>query len=107
MRNCNLSWSPCDPACSAEQNAAPAKTWSTFSYDALISAAILEKMKVQHVSTRGEAPALGFADALLAGLARDGGLYMPQTWPDLGPGRDRGFCRHGPMRTSPRRCSGR
>jgi threonine synthase len=38
---------------------------------------------VQHVSTRGEAPALGFADALLAGLARDGGLYMPQTWPGL------------------------
>ena len=36
-----------------------------------------------HVSTRGEAPALGFADALLAGLARDGGLYMPQAWPTL------------------------
>ena len=31
-----------------------------------------------HVSTRGEAPALGFADALLAGLARDGGLYLPR-----------------------------
>ncbi len=36
-----------------------------------------------HVSTRGEAPALGFADALLAGLARDGGLYVPQSWPAL------------------------
>ncbi len=36
-----------------------------------------------HVSTRGEAPALGFADALLTGLARDGGLYMPQSWPTL------------------------
>lgn len=36
-----------------------------------------------HVSTRGEAPALGFADALLAGLARDGGLYVPQRWPTL------------------------
>ena len=36
-----------------------------------------------HVSTRGEAPAIGFADALLAGLARDGGLYVPQRWPVL------------------------
>ena len=36
-----------------------------------------------HISTRGEAPALGFTDALLAGLARDGGLYMPETWPAL------------------------
>jgi len=36
-----------------------------------------------HVSTRGEAPALGFTDALLTGLARDGGLYMPQSWPTL------------------------
>jgi threonine synthase len=32
-------------------------------------------------STRGEAPQLGFADVLLAGLARDGGLYLPDTWP--------------------------
>ncbi len=37
-----------------------------------------------YVSTRGEAPPLGFCDALLAGLARDGGLYLPQTWPQLG-----------------------
>ncbi|MBZ6076010.1 threonine synthase [Microvirga puerhi] len=36
-----------------------------------------------HVSTRGEAPVLGFADALLAGLARDGGLYVPKSWPSL------------------------
>lgn len=36
-----------------------------------------------HVSTRGEAPALGFSDALLAGLARDGGLYMPREWPAM------------------------
>jgi threonine synthase len=39
---------------------------------------------VLHVSTRGEAPLLGFADALLAGLARDGGLYVPESWPRLG-----------------------
>jgi threonine synthase len=40
---------------------------------------------VLHVSTRGEAPALGFSDALLAGLARDGGLYLPEAWPSLQP----------------------
>ena len=35
------------------------------------------------VSTRGEAPGVGFSQALLAGLAPDGGLYVPQHWPDL------------------------
>jgi threonine synthase len=38
---------------------------------------------VQYVSTRGAAPVLGFEDVLLAGLARDGGLYVPQTWPQF------------------------
>jgi len=38
---------------------------------------------VQYVSTRGEAPALGFADAMLAGLASDGGLYVPEAWPRI------------------------
>jgi threonine synthase len=37
------------------------------------------------VSTRGEAPALPFEGALLAGLARDGGLTMPEVWPRLAP----------------------
>lgn len=36
-----------------------------------------------YVSTRGEAPALGFRDAVLAGLAPDGGLYVPEKWPQL------------------------
>ena len=36
---------------------------------------------MKYVSTRGEAPVLGFSDAVLAGLARDGGLYVPQDWP--------------------------
>ncbi|HSX75741.1 MAG TPA: threonine synthase [Shinella sp.] len=36
---------------------------------------------MDYVSTRGEAPSLGFSDALLAGLARDGGLYVPREWP--------------------------
>lgn len=36
---------------------------------------------MRYVSTRGRAPELGFCDALLAGLAVDGGLYVPQEWP--------------------------
>ena len=38
---------------------------------------------MQYVSTRGTAPQIGFCDVLLAGLARDGGLYVPQSWPKL------------------------
>jgi threonine synthase len=38
---------------------------------------------MRYISTRGEAPALGFCDTLMAGLARDGGLYLPQEWPQL------------------------
>ncbi len=38
---------------------------------------------MKYVSTRGSAPILGFDDVVLAGLARDGGLYVPQFWPRL------------------------
>jgi threonine synthase len=38
---------------------------------------------MRYISTRGQAPALGFQDATLAGLASDGGLYVPQAWPTL------------------------
>ncbi len=38
---------------------------------------------MQFISTRGQAPVLGFSDAVLAGLASDGGLYVPQSWPQL------------------------
>ena len=38
---------------------------------------------MKYVSTRGRAPALGFCDAVLAGLASDGGLYLPETWPQV------------------------
>jgi threonine synthase len=40
-------------------------------------------MSVRYVSTRGTAPELGFAEVLLAGLATDGGLYVPDHWPAL------------------------
>ncbi len=38
---------------------------------------------MRYISTRGEAPPVSFTDALLIGLARDGGLYVPETWPTL------------------------
>ena len=38
---------------------------------------------MRFVSTRGDATELGFADVLLAGLADDGGLYVPTAWPSL------------------------
>ena len=40
---------------------------------------------MRYISTRGEAPVLAFSDALLAGLARDGGLYVPEVFPALAP----------------------
>jgi threonine synthase len=38
---------------------------------------------MHYVSTRGAAPALGFREVTLAGLANDGGLYLPEAWPTL------------------------
>ncbi|APL94887.1 threonine synthase [Sphingobium indicum] len=38
---------------------------------------------MHYVSTRGSAPALGFEDVTLAGLASDGGLYVPESWPSF------------------------
>jgi threonine synthase len=40
---------------------------------------------LKFISTRGEAPALSFEGALLAALAPDGGLFMPEAWPRLAP----------------------
>ena len=41
---------------------------------------------MKFISTRGEAPALSFEGALLAALAPDGGLFMPEAWPRLEAG---------------------
>jgi len=38
---------------------------------------------VRYISTRGDAPILEFDEVLLAGLAADGGLYVPETWPQF------------------------
>ncbi len=40
---------------------------------------------MRYISTRGQAPVRDFAGVLLAGLAEDGGLYVPETWPRLSP----------------------
>ena len=45
----------------------------------------------RYISTRGEAPELGFCDVMLTGLARDGGLYVPVTWPQLSAEAIAGF----------------
>lgn len=46
---------------------------------------------MRYISTRGAAPALAFDDVLLAGLARDGGLYVPEEWPLLSASDLRGL----------------
>ncbi len=38
---------------------------------------------MQYVSTRGTAPDLSFTEALVTGLANDGGLYVPAEWPQF------------------------
>lgn len=45
----------------------------------------------RYISTRGEAPVLGFCDVMLTGLARDGGLYVPEVWPQLSQAQIAGF----------------
>ena len=46
---------------------------------------------MRYVSTRGEAPPVAFDEALLAGLAPDGGLYTPEAWPQLSREEIAGF----------------
>jgi threonine synthase len=41
---------------------------------------------MRYISTRGTAPVLSFGEAMMTGLARDGGLYVPETVPVLGHG---------------------
>ncbi len=46
---------------------------------------------MRYVSTRGQAAPLGFMDALFAGLASDGGLFVPEIWPSLTAAEIAGF----------------
>ena len=36
---------------------------------------------MRYISTRGDAPVVEFEEVMLTGLARDGGLYLPEHWP--------------------------
>ena len=38
---------------------------------------------IKYISTRGNAPKLSFKDVIFEGLASDGGLYIPESWPSL------------------------
>ena len=38
---------------------------------------------MKFLSTRGQTPPLGFSDAVATGLAPDGGLFLPESLPDL------------------------
>jgi threonine synthase len=40
---------------------------------------------MRYISTRGQAPVRDFTGVLLAGLAEDGGLYVPEAWPRFAP----------------------
>ncbi len=40
---------------------------------------------MKFISTRGEAEPVGFVDACLSGLAPDGGLFVPESWPGIRP----------------------
>ena len=46
---------------------------------------------MRYISTRGEAAPLDFVEVMLAGLARDGGLYVPDSWPRLSAEEIAGF----------------
>ena len=50
-----------------------------------------EDAPLRHVSTRGEAPPLGFVEVMLVGLAHDGGLYVPEAWPRFDASTIAGF----------------
>ena len=69
----------------------------------LVSARTRKDSLVRYVSTRGEAPPLGFIDVTLAGLARDGGLYVPEILAALVAADHRRVSPAGPMPRSPSR----
>ena len=57
---------------------------------------------MKYLSTRGEAPEIGFEDAMLAGLSPDGGLYLPKHWPQISVDRVRRPCAAVPIQRSPK-----
>lgn len=47
----------------------------------------------RYISTRGQTPPQSFADVLLAGLAPDGGLFLPEVWPQIEAEEIAGFAK--------------
>jgi threonine synthase len=70
---------------------ARAPGWPWYSTPQLVAQKPDQDRIVRYISTRGEAPSLGFVDVTLAGLARDGGLYVPESWPRLARDTIAGF----------------
>ena len=52
-------------------------------YNAMLTIVFEALTQVNYVSTRGQAPSLSFSDVVTTGLASDGGLYVPETWPQV------------------------
>lgn len=46
---------------------------------------------MKFISTRANAPVLDFEDVIITGLASDGGLYVPENWPQISPDKIRLF----------------
>ncbi|TDI61574.1 MAG: threonine synthase, partial [Alphaproteobacteria bacterium] len=62
-------------------------TWFIFGAIALVIFLLSHRITpMKYISTRGRAEALNFEEVVLAGLARDGGLYVPQSWPQIASG---------------------
>ncbi len=59
---------------------------------------------MDYVSTRGAAPTLDFEGVTLAGLAADGGLYVPAHWPQLSEAEIAGLAGLGYVETAVRVC---
>ena len=62
---------------------------SEYFYTIAHSIPLIHPEKLHYISTRAQAPVLNFEQAVTCGLASDGGLYVPQTWPELTHGEIR------------------
>src|SRR5690606_20004031 len=86
--SCSSPTSRARPPCRRRSATSTTSTPSTASPRSCGSSASRGAAPMKYVSTRGQAPVLDFADVLLTGLAADGGLYVPESWPPLPDGWD-------------------
>ena len=57
--------------------------YKLYLYTIIVKHSSKTEMKLKYISTRGQAPSIGFEEVLLAGLASDGGLYVPESYPEF------------------------